>query len=108
MAWDIQFDSENGEMALSGDLTIFSVLDIRERLNQAFAAADRITIDLEGVTEIDTAGLQLMLLAKHKTGKSLAFRNHSNVVRHLLGLANLAQALDASPPLAVLTGMESS
>src|SRR4051812_8773795 len=108
MAWDVQFNPETGDMALAGDLTIFSALDIREHLNQAFAAADRVTVDLGGVTEIDTAGLQLMLLAKCKPGKCATFRNHSDAVRHLLGLANLAQALDAAPLPPALTERESS
>jgi anti-sigma B factor antagonist len=107
MAWNVQFDPQTGGMALAGDLTIFSVLDIRDRLNEAFEAADSVAVDLGGVTEIDTAGLQLMLLAKRKAGKNVLFRNHSDAVLHLLGLANLEHALDISP-LPAQSGMESS
>ena len=97
MAWDVTFESASGDMAVSGELTIFSALDIRERLNQAFAAGDQITVDLGGVTEIDTAGLQLMLLARRKAGKRVVFRNHSNAVLHLLELANLTRVLGGTP-----------
>lgn len=93
MSWDVQVDLPQRTMRLSGELTIFSVLDIRQRLLATLAALDELMVDLGEVTEIDTAGLQLMLLAKRKAGKTVRFRNHSDPVLRLIDLSNLAHTL---------------
>jgi len=93
MSWDITYDTQSGSLQLSGELTIFSVQDIRLRFLEVLAQRDEITVDLGEVTEIDTAGLQLMLLAKRKPGKTVRFSRHSDVVLRLIDLANLGQAL---------------
>lgn len=93
MTWDIRVDTRQKQMWLSGELTIFSVQDIRNRLLETLALLDEVSFDLNEVTEIDTAGLQLMLLAKRKPGKTVRFVNHSDEVLHMLDLANLGQLL---------------
>lgn len=91
MSWEIRFD--NKSMVLRGELTIFSVQDIRNRLLESLADHDELTVDLGEVTEVDTAGLQLLLLAKRKPGKTVRFANHSDEVMRLLDLANIGQTL---------------
>ncbi|MBW7903564.1 MAG: STAS domain-containing protein [Rhodocyclaceae bacterium] len=93
MAWDIRTDAAQKTLWIAGELTIFSVLDIRGRLLEALSAADDIEVDLGEVTEIDTAGLQLMLLAKRKAGKTVRFRHHSDEVMRLVDLANVGHLL---------------
>ena len=93
MAWDITMSAERQLMSLSGELTIFSVQDVRNRLLEALASTDELSIDLGEVSEIDTAGLQLMLLAKRSPGKTVRFCHHSDAVVRLVDLANLAQKL---------------
>ncbi len=93
MAWDIRTDSQQHMMWLSGELTIFSAQDIRQRLLEVLGTMDELMVDLGDVTEMDTAGLQLMLLAKRKAGKTVRFCNHSDSVVRLVDLANLAQTL---------------
>lgn len=93
MMWDIRMDAERGILWLAGELTIFSVQDIRDRLLEALSAADDIEVDLGEVTEIDAAGLQLMLLAKRKAGKTVRFRHHSDAVMRLVDLANVGHLL---------------
>lgn len=95
MSWDVQLDLPGRTLSLTGELTIFSVLDIRQRMHDAFTQCDELTVDLGGVTDIDTAGLQLMLLAKRKSGKAVHFTRHSDVVLRLIDLANLGQLLGA-------------
>lgn len=93
MAWDIRTDQQQHMMWLSGELTIFSAADIRQRLLETLGQMDELMVDLGEVTEMDTAGLQLMLLAKRKPGKTVRFCNHSDSVLRLVDLANLAQTL---------------
>jgi len=51
--------------------------------------ADEVEVDLSGVNEIDTAGLQLMLQLKRKCGTRLRLVNHSPAVLQILDLSNL-------------------
>ncbi|MBK7000746.1 MAG: STAS domain-containing protein [Rhodoferax sp.] len=94
MAWETQINLQERTLSICGELTIFSVADIRTRLQETLAVVDTLNIDLSEVTEIDTAGLQLMLLAKRKPGKTVGFCKHPEVVLRLIDLANLAQTLD--------------
>lgn len=50
-------------VTLAGELTIYSVAEIKAGLAEAMSSADQIEVDFSGITEIDTAGLQLMLIA---------------------------------------------
>ena len=93
MAWDIRTDQQQHMMWLAGELTIFSVQDIRQRLLEVLGTLDELMVDLGEVTEMDTAGLQLMLLAKRKPGKTVRFCNHPDSVLRLVDLANLGQTL---------------
>ena len=61
MAWETHLDPQQQQLSIIGELTIFSVQDIRTRLLEALAGQDALTIDLAGVSELDSAGLQLML-----------------------------------------------
>ncbi len=76
-----------------GELGIYTVATLRHDWLQALGAHDELEIDLGGITEIDTAGLQLMLMAKRCPGKTVRFVNHADAVLRLLELANLGGAL---------------
>ncbi len=78
---------------LDGELTIFPAAATHQCLLAAITDGKEIEVDLSQVGEIDTAGLQLMVAAKHEAlahGKVLRFTGHSPTVRDLLDLANLA------------------
>lgn len=52
-------------LILEGDLTIYYVAQIKDEIFADYEKlSDKIALDLEGVTEIDTAGVQLLLFAK--------------------------------------------
>lgn len=76
-------------LSLSGELTIYTAGEVKATLAAAMESADSLEIDLFGVTEIDTAGLQLLLMAKRTADKKIAFINHSQPVLRLVDLANL-------------------
>jgi anti-anti-sigma factor len=79
---------------LQGALGIYTAPSICAQLLELLAGQDALDIDLAGVIEIDTAGLQLMLLAKRQPDKTVRFVCHSEPVRNLVEFANLAAALD--------------
>jgi anti-anti-sigma regulatory factor len=84
----------NALATLDGELTIQNVGTLREEL--AAAGCQSVDIDLSGVTEIDTAGLQWLLMAK-RMADGVRFVNHSPAVIHMLELCHLEQLLGESP-----------
>ncbi len=78
---------------LEGDLTIYTAAKQKEVLSDLLQNSGELEINLSGVTELDSAGLQLLILAKREAAKreqSLRFVMHSRAVLEALELANLA------------------
>jgi anti-sigma B factor antagonist len=76
-------------LSLSGPLTIYEVAEVQALL-KPLITPESLTIDLQDVNEIDTAGLQL-LLALHKwLGEHLHLIRHSQAVIELIDLFQLA------------------
>lgn len=93
MGFDVRREGARASATLTGELTIYTVGEIKVALSAELAVVDEIEIDLTGVNEMDTAGLQFMLIAKRYPGKTLRFTNHSQAVLRLVDLANLGSAL---------------
>jgi len=93
MSIEIQAQGHNARVVLTGELTIYTVADIKAGLAQAMAQADEIEVDLSGITEVDTAGVQLLLIAKRNPDKKVVFCKHTQSVLRLVDLANLGEAL---------------
>lgn len=52
-------------LVFEGDITIYYVAQIKDELFSDYEKlGDKVALDLQGVTEIDTAGVQLLLFAK--------------------------------------------
>lgn len=80
-------------LAISQELTIYHAMDQKQQLLDALARSEALELDLSQVAEMDTAGLQLLMLAKREAGrlnKPLAIVAHSPVVRQTLDFCNLA------------------
>lgn len=85
-------------LRIEGEMTIYTAAELKERIVAALAA-DSVAIDLAQVGEIDSAGLQLLLLAQRETaaaGKSLALHNPSGAVLECLDLCALRAGFAAS------------
>lgn len=93
MSIDVKREGKTARVALSGEFSIYTAAEIKAALADCMGNADEIEVDLFGVTEIDTAGLQLMLIAKRNSGKEVRFVNHPPSVVRLVDLANLAGVL---------------
>ncbi|GAB4256246.1 MAG: STAS domain-containing protein [Methylomicrobium sp.] len=82
-------------LAIDSELNIFNAAEQKPRLLEFLQRGDELEIDLAQVSEIDTAGLQLLILIKReaaKAGKSLKFVMHSQAVLNVLELTNLTGA----------------
>ena len=58
--------SAASRLALRDDMTIYQAQAQKEQLLAALAATPHLELDLSGVGEMDTAGLQLLLLLKRE------------------------------------------
>lgn len=62
--WTYDAEHRSGLLVVEGDLTINQVAHYRERLLEAFAVADLVTVDVSAATAVDVAGLQLLWAAR--------------------------------------------
>jgi anti-sigma B factor antagonist len=76
-------------LSLSGPLTIYEVAEIQGSL-KPLKSPESLTIDLQDVDEIDTAGLQLLLALRQWLGEHLHLTRHSQAVIDLIDLFQLA------------------
>ncbi|WP_428827370.1 lipid asymmetry maintenance protein MlaB [Azonexus sp. IMCC34842] len=88
-------ESARPALAIAGEFTIFTASALKEQILQTIRQAEmtEVEIDLSNVTEIDSAGLQLMILAKIEAlgrGKNIHFTRHSDPVLDLIDLCDLA------------------
>jgi len=93
---------------LSGEFTIYRAAEIRAELVAALATCEQgLEIDLAAVTEIDSAGVQLLIAASstaRTTGRRVVLGAASEPVREVLALLGLGDSFDtpdvevAAPP----------
>ena len=83
---------EVGRLALEADLTIYNVVDAKHRLLDAVRSLKTLELDLSQVGEMDTAGFQLLVLAKREAqrlGRTLRIVAHSPAVLEVLEFYNM-------------------
>jgi len=85
-------------LRIEGDMTIYRAAELRELLVEALQDPQPLALDLSGVTECDSAGLQL-LLAAHATaaerGQPLQVAHASAALHDMLALFGLDHSLTA-------------
>ncbi|KAB2845208.1 MAG: STAS domain-containing protein [Burkholderiales bacterium] len=75
-----------------GELSIYHAHYLKQRLLELVHAHCEVDVDLSQVTEVDTAGLQLLILAKRDAAaldRSLRYFGHSKAVLEFLDLYDL-------------------
>lgn len=84
---------------LEGELNIYTAAEVRLRLLEALKHDGNLQLDLSAVTEVDTAGLQLLILALRETerrGTRLHCPSPSPAVVEVLELCNLTARFGVS------------
>ena len=79
-------------LAIDEDMTIYQAQAQKDQLLAALAETERLELDLSGVAEMDTAGLQLLILVTREAtqhGKELTISGHSPTVQQILDFCNL-------------------
>lgn len=81
-------------LRISENMTIYQAAAQKQQLLDALSIGEHLELDLSGVAEMDSAGLQLLLLLKREAlqaGKQLSISGHSPAVRQVLDLCNLVR-----------------
>lgn len=80
-------------LSIHEDLTIYHALAHKQVLLDALAATDELELNLSQVAEMDTAGLQLLVLLKkeaQQAGKRVRIVAHSQAVSAVIDFCNMA------------------
>lgn len=94
----IRIEEKNGMPLLhvEGEMTIYTAAELKSQLLPHLAHSRGLEINLSQVSEVDSAGLQLLILAKRETqlkGQTLLLTSHSSAVQEAFELCNLATFL---------------
>lgn len=79
-------------LAIDGEMTIYRAAELKETLLAALTNAQVVEVNLAKVTELDSAGIQLLMLAKQEAEKlkcELHLVSHSPAVLDIFELINL-------------------
>ncbi|WP_382434579.1 STAS domain-containing protein [Giesbergeria sinuosa] len=80
-------------LRIDGEMTIYRAAELKQLLLEPLQPHATVEVNLSGVTELDTAGLQLLLLAKRTALQQegqLRLVGHSPAVLNVFDLLNLA------------------
>lgn len=86
-------EGELNRVAVEGEMTIYTAAELKNELLDIMADGHKFEVNLAGVSEIDTAGLQLLILMKREAvrrNKDMSITAHSPAVIDILDLSNLA------------------
>jgi anti-sigma B factor antagonist len=75
------------------DMNVYSAVEHKKMLLKALDGCQELDIDLSHVSEIDSAGFQILLLTKRealKASKTVRLTGHSKAVTELIDLYNMA------------------
>jgi anti-sigma B factor antagonist len=82
------------KMRIEGGMTIFNVIDLKRDLLDTLNDSSELEIDLSQVNELDTAGLQLLILTKREyaaLSKSFKIISYSPEVLSVMELFDLKE-----------------
>jgi anti-anti-sigma factor len=91
----ISHQVENGvyRVKVEGEMTIYQALELKQGLMQCLHDCAEMEVSLAGVSEMDTAGFQLLVLAKREAarlGHPLRLVEHSPATLEVMDLFNMA------------------
>jgi anti-sigma B factor antagonist len=97
MTEESEFSEGISRLAPQGEMTIYNASDWKQQLLSLFAQQGEIEVDLSGIAEIDSAGLQLLIMIKKEAlaqGRKLRLTNFSHPVSEALELCGFDKDLE--------------
>ena len=91
----ISHEVDNGiyRVKVEGEMTIYHALEDKQALLECLGHCTEMEINLSGVSEMDTTGFQLLVMAKReaeKIGRPLRLVKHSPATLEVMDLFNMA------------------
>jgi len=86
-------DDSTTQLVIQDEMTIYTVLELRDTLLPYLEENKELQLDLSDVSEIDSAGMQLLLMLKQqavKINNQFTLVHHSHAVVETLELFNVA------------------
>lgn len=93
MTINAEWSADRCRLRIDDDLSIYHAAALKPDLLEPLGRASEIEVDLSQVAEMDSAGLQLLVLLKREAaaaGKRVSFTGHSPAVIRLLDLYDMA------------------
>lgn len=87
-------EKEIKQFRIEQEITIYTAAEMKAQLMEMLEKDAEIELDLSQVSELDTAGLQLLVMAKHEClarNGNLRLVSHSPAVLDVLNLCNMIQ-----------------
>jgi anti-sigma B factor antagonist len=78
-------------LAIDGEMTIYRAADLKQELVQAVRKNAVLEVDLAGISELDTAGLQVLMVAKQAAA---AAGHQLHLVAHSAAVIEIFEMLD--------------
>lgn len=91
-----QHNPGQGQFAVQDEMTIYTAAEMKTQLLEQLNLCDELEISLAGVSELDSAGVQIILMLRHEAdrqGKKVHFVHHSPAVLDVLEILNLVAYL---------------
>lgn len=88
----IETNAGLSQFRIEGELNIYIAHELKRRLLDQLSSADEMEINLSHVSEMDSAGFQVLCLVKREAvnnGKTLHFTSYSPAVAEVMGLYNM-------------------
>ncbi|KFE57001.1 STAS domain-containing protein [Pseudomonas syringae] len=88
--------NDTAHVNIDGELTIYTASELSAELLPRLGATPQMQIDLSQITEMDGAGLQLLIMVTReasRAGTALTLTGHSKAVLETLQLSGLGLAL---------------
>ena len=93
----LQKSDGNSRLVVEGEMTIYTAAAQKEEFIALLDRCTELELDLGEVSELDSAGVQILLMLKNETassGKSLRLVNHSEAVIEVFELLDLSPVFD--------------
>ncbi|MES0489800.1 MAG: STAS domain-containing protein [Leptospirales bacterium] len=88
----IQEKGEHSIVKLEGELTIYFASQVLDAIYDLLNKTDKIAVDLSGIIEADTSGIQALIVIKREAfrrKKTIKYVNHSEIIVRLIDLLGL-------------------
>jgi len=93
MSTENQNKTEKSVVRVDGEISIYRAAELKQVLLTSLEQTQELELDLAAVTELDTAGVQILMLVKRQalaTQRKLHLVAHSPAVLEVFELLNLA------------------